>query len=89
MVYRKGELTARRIDRDWPHQVALPADAVSGRNTTIIQRFCRGLSVCPRHRRYGDGENERIAYCFVERLDAEFFQMHFGGEFIEPSGRTK
>ena len=25
MVYRKGELSKGTIDRDWPHQVALPA----------------------------------------------------------------
>jgi len=25
MVYRKGELSKAMIDRQWPHQVALPA----------------------------------------------------------------
>jgi hypothetical protein len=27
MIYRKGELSPASIDRDWPHQVALPANA--------------------------------------------------------------
>jgi hypothetical protein len=30
MVYRKGELSAATMDRDWPHQVMVPASAVAG-----------------------------------------------------------
>lgn len=44
-------LQRRRVEqgRDhWPHQVALTADFVRGRQQTILVRFCRGLSVCPR-----------------------------------------
>ena len=32
MMYRKGELSATMIDRDWPHQVALPAYRCLGHN---------------------------------------------------------
>jgi hypothetical protein len=28
---------------------------------------------------------EYVAYCFAMRTDAEFVQMHFGGEFIDPN----
>ena len=48
MTRRKGELTSNRIDREWPHQVALPADQVRGENYDITYDFCRGLSLCPR-----------------------------------------
>jgi hypothetical protein len=24
-------------------------------------------------------------YCFASRYDAEFVQMHFGGEFVDPN----
>ena len=44
MVYRKGELTKARINRDWPHQLALPVELATGKNYTILDRFCR---VCP------------------------------------------
>ena len=45
---RKSELSASRIDCEWPRQIALPADRVTGANNTVIHEFCRGLSLCPR-----------------------------------------
>jgi hypothetical protein len=35
MSRRKGELTAGRIDREWPYQVVLPADQALGKNYTV------------------------------------------------------
>jgi hypothetical protein len=89
MVYRKGELNSAKIDRDWPHQVALTAEFVQGRNCVIIERFNRGLSVCPRHQRFHRDGVEYLAYCFAERLDAQYFQTHFGGEIVDPKDRPK
>jgi hypothetical protein len=48
MSYRKGELTGRAVDRDYPHQVELPADLTTGRNNNVAQEFCRDLSLAPR-----------------------------------------
>jgi hypothetical protein len=87
MVRRKGELSKAGIDRGWPHQVALPAEVIRGRNYTIIDRFCRGLSVCQRHQRYRLENEEFIVYCFGEERDAEFFHMHFGGDRMTPETR--
>ena len=84
VVYRKGELSRATIDRNWPHQLALSADFLRGKNCIIVERFCGGLSVCPRNRKYWRDGKEHVAYCFTERRDAEFVQMHFGGEFIDP-----
>jgi Tetratricopeptide repeat len=41
MTRRKGELTAAGVDRGWPHQVALPADQVTGANYNK-----RALTIC-------------------------------------------
>lgn len=84
MVYRKGELTKARINRDWPHQLALPVAVATGKTYTILDRFCRGLSVCPRQQHYWRDGVEHIAYCFRERSDAEYVQVYFGGEFVDP-----
>ena len=77
-------MSRARIDREWPHQIALPAEFVRGKNCIIVERFCRGLSVCQRKQNYWRDRKEYIAYCFSERCDAEYVQMHFGGEFVDP-----
>lgn len=91
MSRRKGEMTKEQIDREWPHQVALPAWFVNGKYYMILHRFCRGLSVCDRHQGYRrDDGGEMIVYCFKERSDAEYFHMHFpNGEFVKPEERPK
>ena len=89
MVYRKGELSKDTMDRQWPHQVALRADFVSGANFPVIHEFCRSLSLCPRgHFFYRDGIGFNV-FCFAERAHAEQFQRRFGGEFIDPKDRLK
>lgn len=47
-AYRKGELSKGTIDRDWPHQVALPVERCLGGNYVTIRLFCEGLSPCTR-----------------------------------------
>lgn len=52
MTRRKGELSAARIDREWPHQVALPADQGIGENYKVTtnsaagSRFARAGTRC-------------------------------------------
>jgi hypothetical protein len=43
-VYRKGELSPSAVDRGWPHQVALPANACENGGYKIIHDFCKDLS---------------------------------------------
>jgi hypothetical protein len=87
VVYRKGELSKGTIDRQWPHQVAVPADSCTGANWVRIQEFCKGMSLCPRgHFFYRDTIGFNV-YCFGEREHAEHFRSHFNGEFITPEER--
>jgi hypothetical protein len=39
VVYRKGELSRATIDREWPHQLALSAEFLRGKNCIIVERF--------------------------------------------------
>jgi hypothetical protein len=91
MVYRKGELSKSTIDRQWPHQVALAASFVAGRNFMVIHRFCRDedLSLCPRQHFFRRNDRDHVVYCFAERDHAERFQRRFGGELIDPATRPK
>jgi hypothetical protein len=85
VVYRKGELSKGTIDREWPHQVALRADLVAGRNFTIIHEFCRLLSLCPRGHSFRRDGADFIVFCFADCSHAERFRDRFGGEIIDPS----
>ena len=77
------------IDRDWPHQIALPAYRCTGGNYVTIHLFCQDLTLCPRgHSFYRDGTDMNV-FCFAEREHAEQFRERFGGEFIDPKIRPK
>jgi hypothetical protein len=89
VIYRRDELSKATIDRDWPHQVALPAYRRTGGNYVTIHLFCDGLSLCPRgHSFYRDGTDMNV-FCFAERAHAEQFRERFGGEFLDPKSRPK
>ena len=45
MVYRKGELSAASIDREWPHQIAITADPCTGERHAELHAFCKDLSL--------------------------------------------
>ena len=47
VVYRRGELSKATIDRDWPHQVALPAYRCTGGNFVTIPPLLRGSVAMP------------------------------------------
>ena len=80
-----------RIERDFPHQVALPEYMCTYDNFTIIHEFCK--------ERFGElCETRRVAtiwedrhqedyrlHCFPTREQAEIFADHFGGEHFDPS----
>jgi hypothetical protein len=84
MVRRKGEMSRQGIDREWPHQVALPADACSGKQYDEKHGFCRDLSLCPRGKSFRRDDRDYIVYCFADPAHAELFQRRFGGEAIDP-----
>src|SRR5438046_2202587 len=69
VVYRKGELSKATIDRNWPHQVALPAAHCSGANATTIRLFCEDerLSLCVRGHSFRRDDLDVIVFCFAEQ----------------------
>jgi len=77
------------IDRDYPHQVSLPAEASRGGDFVTIQLFCEGLSLCPRGYSFRRGDRYFIAFCFADREHAERFRVRFAGEMIDPANRPR
>jgi len=88
-VYRKGEHSKSTIDRDWPHQVALPAERCIGGNYVTIRLFCEGLSLCSRGHSFRRDDIDMNVFCFALRTHAEQFRDRFGGEFIDPQSRPR
>jgi hypothetical protein len=80
MSRRKGELTAALIDREWPHQVALPDEACTGANYKVQADFCRELSPCPRGKAVVYEDQWWRVFCFSDPIHADAFRERFGGE---------
>ena len=89
MVYRKGELSPAAIDRDWPHQVALPASASLNGGYKAIHDFCKNLSLCSRGHAVIHNDEWFNVYCFSDSADAEKFMSRFGGEKFDPTQRGR
>src|SRR5712671_1666006 len=89
MTRRKGEITPSTIDREWPHQVALPADQVAGKNYSITQNLCRGLSLCPRGHTVRRDNITYTVFCFADPAHADLFRERFNGERFDPQDRGR
>jgi hypothetical protein len=63
VVYRKGDLSKCMMDRQWSHQVALPAMRCRGHAYVIIRLFCGGLSLCPRTHSFRRDDTDMIVFC--------------------------
>jgi hypothetical protein len=86
---RKGELSPARIDREWPHQVALPANTSEQDGYKTIHEFCKDLSICSRGHSVFHEDQWFNFYCFADPGDAEKFMKRFGGERFDPKQRGK
>jgi hypothetical protein len=75
----KSELSKAMMDRDWPHQVALPAYRCMGLEYLTIHIFCQAerLSLCRRHHSYRQNDIDMTVFCFAEREHADQFQARF------------
>jgi hypothetical protein len=85
---RTGELSKGIIDRDWPHQVALPARAVVTRFKEI-QEAARRLSACTRTRAFRRADIDYVVYCFARPEEAGEFQGQFSGELMRAQDRPR
>jgi hypothetical protein len=89
MVYRKGELSPARVDRGWPHQIAVPAAVLLNGGYKEVHAFCDDLSLCPRgHAVFYEGQWWNV-HCFADAEHAEKFMRRFGGEKFHPKQRGK
>jgi hypothetical protein len=87
MTRRKGEITARMNERDFPHivELALPEGGY-GNRLEDFEMFHRSRGIESRRgRRQRRNEQEFVRWCFAERTDAAAFAWLFGGTLM-PAG---
>jgi hypothetical protein len=84
MTQRKGEVTKRQTDRDYPHQVAIliPIGGLGARSMAM-HAWCdvRGLPYRTRaDRRREPTPSDHVRFCFADPAHADAFRAEFGGE---------
>lgn len=82
MTRRKGEITSRQIDRDFPHQVEIeiPPGGLRKRLDGMYA-FCRGNDFRTRGigRQRIETGRDGMRWCFTTAEAADAFQAQFGG----------
>jgi hypothetical protein len=82
---RKGAVTKRRIDRDFPHQVAIPIP-VGGLVARLMamHKFCdtRSMPYKTHAHLRRDPPSDYVRFCFGDPTHADAFMVEFGGERI-------
>ena len=89
VVYCKGELSKAMMDRQWPHQVALPAYRCLGHNYLTMRFFCEGegLSLCPRTHSLRRDDQDVLVFSFAKHTHAEQFRDRFSGDSLDSEDR--
>jgi hypothetical protein len=87
MSRRQGQITLARLQREWPHHVALPAEALRNfQKSETVFAFLKAVSAGPRPYHLRRGDREIVVFCFAASKDAETFHARFGSELL-PAGR--
>jgi hypothetical protein len=79
----RGAVSPRRLEREWPHQVAIRADQLLGERYHVVHEFCRCLSVAPRGLSFRRGDIDYVVFCFAQLAHANLFRARFKGERVE------
>ena len=89
MVYRKGELSKRTMDKEWPHQVAHHTPGGGWKRFHELEVFCHAVVACPRFHSLAEWGLHHTIFCFREAVHAEDFIACFGGFPIEPNEKAR
>jgi hypothetical protein len=90
MTGRKGEITTKQIKRDWPHHVAMPAEAVRGpQNSIPIYAAAKDLWAGPMPYHLTRAGAEMLVFCFKTAEGARAFAERFGGEVLPVIERSE
>ena len=83
MTRARGQPSRRSIDRDYPHQVLVPAERAGGKNLDFVIVFHAQIDQLQRSRSIFKDDHWCDIFCFAKRSDASAFQALFGGDMKE------
>jgi hypothetical protein len=83
MTRARGQPSRRMVDREYPHQVTVPAESVGGKNLDHVILFHAQIGQPQRSRSVFRGDRWFEVYCFADPQHARSFQALFGGEMEE------
>jgi hypothetical protein len=87
MSRRKGEITEKQSRRQWPHQVALPAERVRSATISVpIYGLAKTLGGAPRPYHLRRDDHELVVFCFATMEAAQVFLGRFGGDLLPTGG---
>jgi hypothetical protein len=86
---RKGELSKSQIDRDFPYQIALPADECKGKYFEVIRATSAALGAAPSDHSVRQDDRDYVVFCFPNAANAKGFMNACGGEPFNPAGRGR
>jgi hypothetical protein len=82
-MVRKGEIGRSQLARQWPHHVALPAEAVRGpANSAAVRGLAGTLSAAPLTYHLRRGDDDFVVFCFARPEAAQAFAERFGGDVL-------
>jgi len=80
MTRARVQPSRRLVDREYPHQVTVPAESVGGKNFDSVIVFHAQISQPQRSRSVFRDDRWFAVYCFADPQHARSFQALFGGE---------
>jgi hypothetical protein len=82
MTRAKGQLSRALLNREYPHQVLVPAENVGGKTIDKVADFHVKLGIPTKSRSIRKGDAWYALYCFADREHVKLFQAIFGGEVV-------
>ena len=83
MTRARGQPSRAAINREFPHQVIVPAKSVSGRELDRVIAFHDKVSVPVKSQSEFQNDQWYAIYCFAEKEHALAFRLAFGGKLSD------
>ena len=82
MTHARGQASRSLLNREYPHRVLIPADAVRGQLQDEVHTFHDNRAVPVKTHSIRHGDEWYVVFCFADLRIAKEFQLLFGGKLV-------